>query len=77
MKRTCLEYNMHKEVYMDLNLNSLTIRMEDSQLEAKAAQHGLPNSIWATYSAFVNTNGGQILLGVSEERGSQRPSGQA
>ena len=49
------------------NINSLSSLRESNQLEAKAASNGMPRSMWETYCAFANTNGGTILLGVSED----------
>ncbi len=53
---------------MDLDLKALKIEKENSIVEAKSAQFALPKSIWETYSAFANTNGGQIILGISEDK---------
>ena len=43
-------------------------------LECKKAQRSVPNSLWDTYSAFANTYGGTILLGVVEHLDEQDKS---
>ena len=49
-----------------LQLDRMEEYREGNQLEAKAAQGGLPDTLWDSYSAFANTDGGCILLGVKE-----------
>ena len=49
-----------------LDFANLEIYRENNRIEAKKAQGGLPHSIWETYSAFANSFGGILLLGVVE-----------
>lgn len=51
-----------------IDLKEIFKSSEKVNVEVKAAQGGIPNSIWETYSSFANTFGGTIILGIKEDK---------
>lgn len=52
---------------MIINIQNILTQGERVTIECKKAQRSVPDSLWDTYSAFANTYGGSILLGVYED----------
>ena len=51
-----------------IDIVSILDSQERVNIEVKAAERGIPNSIWETYSSFANTFGGTIILGIAEDK---------
>ena len=51
-----------------IDLKEIFKSSEKVNIEVKAAQGGIPNSIWETYSSFANAFGGTIILGIGEDK---------
>ncbi len=56
------------------DIKQLLLHGERSNLECKEAQKSIPKSVWESFSAFANTNGGFILLGIKENLKETDPS---
>ena len=48
---------------------------EGAEVEYKSAKGGFPQSFWSSFSAFANTDGGYLVLGVKEKNGGFVPDG--
>ncbi|MFM1969103.1 MAG: hypothetical protein RL152_480 [Bacteroidota bacterium] len=53
------------DIYEILEQNQLS--GESYELEFKSGKGGLPGSLWESYSAFANSEGGIIVLGITEK----------
>ena len=85
----CLTYNLsvilcpdgglgreRRPVSEVFDLSQFDSYREGNRLEVKAANGGLPGSLWDTYSSFANSYGGCIICGVVERKdGSWKTTG--
>lgn len=59
---------------MDMQeLKQMVYQGEKVDIECKEADSNVPKSTYESYSAFANTNGGYIILGVKEDKKKTRP----
>ena len=53
----------------------LVTKSENAAIEFKRAKGGVPADFWPSYSAFANTDGGTVILGVREQDGKREIEG--
>lgn len=51
------------------DVKRLVLNGENAFVEFKRAKGGVPSDFWASYSAFANTDGGTVILGICEKDG--------
>lgn len=58
-------------------IKGLVAKSENACIEFKRAKGGVPADFWPSYSAFANTDGGTVILGVREKDGKREIEGLA
>ena len=53
----------------------LVTKSENAAIEFKRAKGDVPADFWPSYSAFANTDGGSIILGIREKDGKREIEG--
>lgn len=69
--RSLRRHSHQTEINMTITPNdiyNLIHKGESTSVEIKKCSDSVPRSVWETYSAFANTRGGVILLGVTEHK---------
>ncbi len=62
------EFFQKEGAAMDMQeLKQLIYKGEKVDVECKKAENSVPKSAYESYSAFANTKGGYIILGVKED----------
>ena len=56
-------------------IKKLVTKSENAAVEFKRAKGGVPADFWPSYSAFANTDGGTIILGIREKDGKREIEG--
>ena len=56
-------------------IKKLVAKSENDAVEFNRARGGVPIDFWPSYSAFANTDGGTIILGVREKDGKREIEG--
>lgn len=56
-------------------IKKLVAMSENAAVEFKRAKGGVPADFWPSYSAFANTDGGTVILGVREKDGKREVEG--
>lgn len=56
-------------------IKKLVAKSENAAVEFKRARGGVPADFWPSYSAFANTDGGTVILGVREKDGKREVEG--
>ena len=56
-------------------IKKLVAKSENAAVEFKRAKGGISADFWPSYSAFANTDGGTVILGVREKDGKREIEG--
>lgn len=57
-----------------IQIKQLLLAGEKVNVEYKEAKNSMPKSVYESYSAFANTEGGTIILGVEEDKSAKLPN---